>query len=448
MSANAVTRHSAHVDPQAGPLRGWMKGLPFARKHAAICGILLLGAYLITLNVWTPWQSVHEDNGLIFESIAINHIRLGLATTKGQDVLDARSNLLMSPPGVVVAQQFQYYLTGPETPQVYGHHPPFLGLTIAASLLTFGYHFWAIRLIPIMYTLLSLVLFYLLVNKVFDVGVARVASGLFAVFPMTAYYGRNVAHEAPTLFWALLLLIAYLQWRDGVRRRLWGVLMVAAIVIGGFYGWPMFYFAFILFGIDYIARRHINGELALLTIVPAVVTFVAVIVQLAWVLNWDMATLKFILLARTGVNQTYVSITFLGWLNGLRQFNAQCFGAWTQWVAPVTAVFIAMRAGVEGWSRRMQLVAIFGLWGLSHVVIFSQAAFIHAYWQFYFIPFIALTIGWATTALVRHFVPDARARGAVLAFLLLFALMSNLPDILGLYSNNGQFVIQSLFSRL
>ena len=52
-----------------------------AWPHAPFAAVFLLAIMLLTMNITTPWQSYHEDNGLLFENAAINHIRFGLAFT-------------------------------------------------------------------------------------------------------------------------------------------------------------------------------------------------------------------------------------------------------------------------------------------------------------------------------------------------------------------------------
>ncbi|HZU75529.1 MAG TPA: glycosyltransferase family 39 protein [Dehalococcoidia bacterium] len=359
----AVEEQTAHTDVEQRraetnqsrrrAMLGWL------RHHAIFIGIFLLATYLLTINVNMPWQGPHEDNGLAFESIAISHIRYGLEYTKGQDVLDQKTRNSFGPKTVPVGDQFNYFLTGPIEPVVYGDHPPALGLTIAGSFLAFGYHWWAVRLVPIAYALLGLVLFYRLIARLFDVTVARVASALYATFPILAYYGRNVSHEAPTLFWALLLLTGYFEWVDDGRRR-WLAVMGIASVVGGYYGWPLFYFVAILVAMDALVHRRLSRPLILSTLVPAVVTFVLVILQIDWALGWNLHSLKVIFFIRISGGTEGSTI---GWLNQIHQFNREDFGFWWQILAPAVAFYLARRASIEGWSRRMQVIAIFGFWG-------------------------------------------------------------------------------------
>lgn len=414
-------------------------------QHLPILLIFLVACYLITLNVGTPWQSFHEDNGLTFQGIALNHIRFGLGYTKGQDIKDKLTNLMLQPPGThSKSDVFNYFLYGPEQPVVYGDHPPLLGLTIAGSFLTFGYHYWAERLVVIIYALLGLLVFYYLVRRYFDLSIACVAAGLFATFPIFAYYGRNVAHEAPVLFWGLTLLAGYLGWRETGARR-WLAVMPVAVVIGGFYGWPMYYLVAILFAVDWASRRRPSRVLALATLLPAVITFALVIAQIDWALGGSLASLKDIFLLRIKGGGEHYRISTYAWLQRVMQWNQEDYGSWVLYLAPVVAPFLAMRFSAERWSPRTQLVVITGLWGLAHILIFRDGAFVHDYWQFYLLPFVSLSIAWTAVMFIRARVTQPSARITAYITLVVVALLVNLPGIIYLFSRDGKFVVTPVF---
>lgn len=206
--ARPVNQGTSAVARRPRPRLAWV------RRHAPFAAVLLLATYFLTINISTPWQSMHEDNGTLNESIALNHMRYGLGITKGTDLLDLEAKQSFGPQNVSEADHFNFFLHGPAHSEVYGDHPPLLGLTITGSFLLFGPHFWSERLVPITYALLDLILFYALVCHLFDVGVARIAAFLFATFPLLGYFGRNVSHESAVLCWALVLLTAYIRWRE------------------------------------------------------------------------------------------------------------------------------------------------------------------------------------------------------------------------------------------
>ncbi|HKD77409.1 MAG TPA: glycosyltransferase family 39 protein [Ktedonobacterales bacterium] len=415
-------------------LRSW---LAFARRHLPFALILLLATYLITINMTTPWQSMHEDNGTLNESIALNHLRYGLGVTKGQDLLDLEAKQSFGPQGVSEAQHFAYFFKGPVHPQVYGDHPPLLGLTIALSFVVFGFHFWAERLVPILYALAGMILFYTLVRRYFDIGIARFAAFLYATYPMMAYFGRNVSHESPTLFWALVLLTGYFRWRErGERRRWWAALMVVAVVAGGCYGWPLFYFSFLLFGIDWLAHRHADRKLALLTLLPAVIMFVLVIAQIDWALGGTLHSLIGMFLHRFGGGSADISgpLSAIGWFNQVTVWNAEGFGLWSQLALPFVVFFLARRFEAERWSPRMILVALLTAWGISHVLIFRDGAYVHAYWQFYLLPFYALGPAWLCVTMARQHLHLPATRALALSMAGGVAMCLGLASIIALYS--------------
>ncbi len=418
---------AAPARPAAGRWWRWL------RAHLPFAVVLVIATYLITLNVASPWQSMHEDNGTLNESIALNHLRYGLGVTKGQDLLDTEAQQSFGPRGLSEAQHFAYFAHGPTHPRVYGDHPPLLGLTIAGSFLIFGPHFWSERLVPIVYALLGLIVFYRLASQVFDLGVARCAACLYATFPMLAYFGRDVSHEAPTLFWALLLLTGYVQRRPA--------LMAVVVVIGGLYGWPLYYFAVILWGVHCLAERRWDWRLARVTVLPAILTFAVVLAQLDWALGGDLARLSAMFAYRTGGSDHTATVTTLSWLQQVSTWNAEGFGGWSQLALPAAIFFLLAKLGGEGWSPRARVLAITALWGLSHVLLFRNGALIHAYWQFYLLPFYALVLGWAAVTLARAHIARPPLRAVALALLCFSVACLNLPAIDALYSTGYQVTL-------
>ncbi len=385
-------------------------------RHVPFALVFVLAIFLLTLNVATPWHGSHEDNGLVFESAAINDIRFGLGFTRGQDFFDNSVNpptytpSSVHPRGVSDAQEFQYLLTGPAQPDIYAHHPPLLALTIAGSLLTFGYHFWAVRLVPITFTLIALLLFYRLMTLLFDRRAATFAALLFITFPIAAYYGRDVAHEAPTMCCELGMTLCYLLWRRSGRAG-WLVGVAGCVALGMWYGWPMFFFAWILLALDTLAARRLRWRLALATGATVTLMFSLVIVQIAWVSGWSLARLQSIFFVRSdsfGADPT--SFQPYQWVMRVLHFNVLDFGPWT-WVAlPLALLFLWSRLRQEGLTLRIQLIGLYGLGGLAHLLVFREGAYVHDYWQFYLIPFYAALLGWGGVALAQRLASHPQAQ--------------------------------------
>lgn len=402
-------------------------------RHAPFLVVSLVALALLTVNIASPWRGVHEDNGSAFQSIAINHIRYGLAATKGQDLIDSEARQRLTPTGMSEKAEFSFYRFGPVHPEVYGDHPPLLGLTVAGSFFLFGYHYWAERLVPVAYSLAGLVLFYLIALRLFDAAVAVFASALYAVSPMFAYFGRNVAHESAVLFWALLLLFAYINYRDNGERR-WLVVMAAAVVIGGGYGWPLFYFAPLLLAVDWVRERRLDRQLALAAVIPAAATLAVVLAQIAWARDGNISPLANMLLFRTSGSGLNGPVSLSKWWDTIQHYNAAGFGPWSGVAIPAASVFLLLRGRIEGFSLRLACLTICALWAISHVLLFRNGAYIHAYWQFYWLPFSALAIGWAVVSFVRVATRRPPLRVAALAVIASAAFYLNLPSIQTYYA--------------
>ncbi len=433
-------------------------------RHMPFALVFLLAIILLTINVASPWHSIHEDNGLGIENAAINHIRFGLNFTKGQDYLDTSIQPPVyladgiEPQGVASAQEFQYFRTATVEPRLYGHHPPLLGLTVAVSLLTFGYHFWAVRLVPIVFTLLALLAFYRLMTLLFETRTATFASALFITFPIAAYYGRDVAHEAPTLCCELGMALCYVLYRRSGRDG-WLAGLAACVVAGVAFDWPMVYFAWILFALDAVSSRHGRWRVALVTVGASTLMFALVVLQIAWADNWSLSTLRDGFLMRTAAEPA------LAWLKEILRHNLLDFGLWTWLTVPFGVLFLwrrYQRGGMaplrhvrwrlrrSGLPLRGRIIALFALGGLAHILLFRDGAFVHDYWQFYLIPFYGSVLGWGGVLLSRHLaahpimlrgrlsaISCATRQNLLLITFVMLALAMSAPVISYLYTTNS-----------
>ncbi|HEX8996084.1 MAG TPA: glycosyltransferase family 39 protein [Ktedonobacterales bacterium] len=433
----------------------WLARAQPLKRHGLFVLVFALAIFLLTINVNAPWQASHEDNGLVFESAAINHIRFGLGFTKGQDFFDATVNppvitpTDIHPQGVSDAQEFQYLLTGPANPELYGDHPALLGLTVAGSLLVFGYHFWVVRLVPIAFTLLALLLFYRLMTLLVNVRVAAFASLLFCTFPIAAFYGRDVAHEAPTMCCEIGMALCYVLWRRSGRNG-WLAGVAGCVALGGAYGWPMLFFAWILFALDSLAERRTHWRLALATAALSTVVFGLVITQIAWVNGWSLTRLHSMFAERSGsygadpgTFQAYF------WLKWILHHNFFDFGPWTMLALPFALVFLWRQFRQDGLSPRIQMIALFGLGGVTHILVFRDGAYVHDYWQFYLIPFYGALLGWGSVVLAQRLAAHpvmerlnwalARRQSALLVAFAALALVMAAPFIYQLYATGHLF---------
>jgi 4-amino-4-deoxy-L-arabinose transferase-like glycosyltransferase len=411
-------------------------------EHIPILAIILLATYLITINVATPWQSMHEDNGTLNESIALSHLHLGLIFTKGQDILAQEARQSFGPLDVTEAQHFAYFASDQVHREPYGHHPPLLGLTIALSFVTFGPHFWSERLVPIVYALVGLILFYFIIARWFDRGIARFAAFLYATFPMFGYFGRNVSHESSVLFYALLILLGYGEWKRTYRKR-WLILIAFGTIIGCGYGWPIFYFIPLLYIIDWLCEHYPDRHLALAMMVPMLLSAIIIVAQLCWVLNGSIDQLGTIFTRRIGggSDEQTIIVTTITWFSQLTSWNTEGFGLWSQIALPASLGYALTKMHTITLPMPARLGAILGVWGISHILLFRNGAFVHAYWQFYLLPAYALFFGWTAVTMARHHISVPFWRTIALTFFGMVACVLGLASLISLYSTGYHTIL-------
>jgi hypothetical protein len=100
-----------------------------------------------------------------------------------------------------------------------GHHPPLLPISLVPFYAIFGVSVFAARIAIIAFFVLSIVLLYTLVDRVYDEEVAGWACLLFASSPIIANYAQRVLSEIPTIALVLGAMNALMRFRDSGRLR-------------------------------------------------------------------------------------------------------------------------------------------------------------------------------------------------------------------------------------
>jgi hypothetical protein len=340
--------------------------------------ILLLAAALLSIGLREDWRLLHEDNGALFTTLALSHLRLGLAETRAHDLF------------VVTA-------TGERFP--YGHHPPGVALLVAGAFATTGSDAPAVaRSVPIAFHLGSALLLFSLLRRVVSTGGALLGLFLFAVLPMSAYFGRMVGYEPFGLFAVLLMLNGWIRYRKEGGRIGLG-LLVAGIVFGGLLDWAPLFFAAALGLVELTDLLRGNGvsSAALRTIAFAAVGVLAFdFLHLAVAGHGALASLAAILARGAVPGRPGLSTVdfLLGQLEGFRRYFTH--------VGLLSALLVAAAffrpGGKLAASLRLadpvvfRLLAATGGAALAYVLAAPRWAEVHAYWKFYALPFTVLAM--------------------------------------------------------
>ena len=333
--------------------------------------ILLLAALARSRGIADPWS--HGDHngwgGAFYSNIARNYARYGYIETRFAPVIST---------GLVPLEDRRYYLT----------HPPGIGLVLSLFFALFGEHEWSARLVPLLFSLGSVVLLFRLGEKVYSREVALVAAALFSFLPVETLYGAHVDPQGPPVtFFGLLLLLAYEE-----RRFLLGA---GALVLGAAFDWPIHYLAFLIAFHAWFFRGETKkwsaglaaGSLLLVAALLLYSRFVAPNPQDQYLKATPMDSFLF----WSGVRVPPDRIPG-------RPIEAPDVPSWFwrmgntfRGLFTIPVLSLALLGAGVAWSRRGPAVLwILLLWGAAHIVLFPLGAFVHDYWSLYLGPGLAL----------------------------------------------------------
>jgi 4-amino-4-deoxy-L-arabinose transferase-like glycosyltransferase len=376
--------------------------------------LLLYAAAILSIGMSKDWRLLHEDNGAFQTSLALSHVRLGLARTRAHDV-------------------FFNPATGEAT--LYGHHPPGTALILAAVFAATGSAPpQAARLVSISFHLGSLVLLVTLLSRLFSKGAALFGGFLMATLPMSAYFGRMVNYEPLCLFAVLVQLTGYAAFRrDGSRQGLaW---LAAGIVFGGLIDWASFFFAAAIGAaeaIDSIRRRSRSIAPLLVAAGATVAVFLFDVFHLWYAAHGTLAPLRQAIFGDPSGSAPRVGLgRFLGTqFETFRRYLTHA-GLLSSTVISFCLVRPSLRLSnrvfdvrERGLLRRILIVS--GAASVAYVVAAPWWAKTHAYWQFYFLPFVVFSMVLVFRWLSREVRERPRlALRALLAVLLLEVVVSS-----------------------
>ena len=177
-------------------------------------------ALILRLSTFTdPWIGVHNAWGGAFYSIvARNFLRYGALATSLAPVVNS---------GVVEPSQFEIYF----------HHPVLSMWLTAVSFRIFGIHEWSARVVPLVFSLMTMATVFHIAWSAYDRKHAILALLFMAVLPVDAYYATHVdPNNSISIFFTVFAVAAYRQWTLSSRSREL-ILVALALFLGCMAGW-------------------------------------------------------------------------------------------------------------------------------------------------------------------------------------------------------------------
>ncbi len=343
-------------------------------------------AFFLT-RAFSPFRWFYDENAALFGYIGSNYLRHGLAATRG-------------------GMQHWTSLRGPvASPEFYSTHPPILGWLCGLFQWLFGIHPIAVRLVPAVAQLGSLVPLYAIGRRLFGRRAAAWGTLAYALLPMTAYFGFMVNFEPVTNLFVLLAIWAYVSIRDDGWSAARGAALGLALLAGMWTDWPA-YFAAGAIGLDWLVTGRGRARwLALLPWSVAIVSFslfLAFIYGLGGLGFGGVGSLWNAFVNRTGLapDEHYAAADVVSYVI---EENVRLYGLGLALLGLGVAVLRSWRA--------VRPLAIVWVTGTLNVLLFSFGAASHEYWTFYF----AAPVGIAAMALFARYAagPARRSLTAV-----------------------------------
>lgn len=342
------------------------------RFRGAILLPLAVACLYWSIRITAPFIFPHEANNAIYSLAAKNHLELGLAATRGSNLLE---------------------ITGDGSRTFYHNHPGVLSLLVAAVFSLLGDSEIAARTLPILFSSAGLVLLYRAVRARWGGETALASTLIAALYPMTACYGKMINFE-PLILPLGILLLDEIGRNDGpspqIARRRIIVISAAAAAAGAIdYGALLLIPALIV--LRGVKRTTLAASIAILGVT---------LLHFAMIAGIDGPHAVSSLFAkgaeRAGASSAIPLLLFA---------RHQLFDYYVALFTPTGAclALIGIFCLDRGFSDRTRFVVAVLVWGAGYVALFRQAAEIHEYWQYYLIPASAILVGIALSRVHRAF---------------------------------------------
>ncbi len=382
---------------------------PAGRAWVVLLVLLILcaGTALRMKDFRQPWKTTDPSldsslglkgfGGALYSNIARNHVRYGYQKTRGAMVTCG-------------GQRHVEELVNHR----YLNHPPLIGILLSFSFHLFDVHEWSARLVPLVFSALSLLMMFVVCRLVAGTGPALIACALMAAMPMAVYYGTFVEVQSfQVMFTSLVIFWFYWKWHLSRRRLLlWGFL--AVFFLGAFMDWPVYLLAFGLFLHHLLAPGERGRSPGIWFWLPAAV-FLAFGLNVVFVYlmsGRNVGSLAHAWSVETGISQGIVDMFRTGewimWPKALKGFFLRMY---TLPLLLFTAAYM-LRALLGLVFRKPPvgggLVFAYFCMGAGYVILFPYGSTIHEYWSMYLVPVFAAGtafILWEVTGLITHRIP-------------------------------------------
>lgn len=349
------------------------------RVNRGIVIVLLIMWGLLTIRIDAPWFGHHDANGVEFMTMARNYALYGA-------------------PELGFLQLRNYEIPArPENYHFYFRHPPMISWVLGLAGVPFMLTEASSRFVMICATMISIASLYVLSRRLLGQRRALFVVILYGITPMIAYFGRMPNHEPLVMGFLMPFITIYAQYLRYPTRARWSTLAILAILCM-WTAWAAFFFfmALILFGVLY--RLEFNFKKLLtqwihsrdLIGIGIIVVLATIAVPLFYESQYSGAIQQLLnaLVFRTSdVGGSLGASTFT-----LLEYIAQQL---IHMVTMMTLFVVVMGfIGIKPLNKESRLTRaiVWGMLvgGISFLVFFRNASYIHDYYKYYLMPSFAI----------------------------------------------------------
>lgn len=350
----------------------------FIVKRFGIYILLCFSLFVLFYNSNKKFIGHHDWNSVVYSNIANNYNRYGFIKTKFGQVRIADE-------GLPLPNDTNLYFT---------HYPPLLPVLIALSFRIFGESEVSARLIPIVSSTLMLIFVFAICKKISNIYVGLIAVIFTIIIPIFYYFGKLPVHETVLPAFILGSVYFFLNYIEFKKIKDY-LLVIILLGISLFISWPGYYIIpqFVLYSFIFVKDKEIRKKILLL--IPfSILIFILYLIHLKILTGSFFGGGLFdVFLFRANPYQSaniygftlvkFVSTEFRYFIIYFTKFLLLFSLIW------LISFFYRLKIGM---MNHLEAILFFlFLFGITHLLLFSNMAFIHDYMIYYALPFITIS---------------------------------------------------------
>lgn len=355
--------------PQNGKIRmqskGWIFGLIL---------ILTFQIWFFSRTITEPWTDHADFNGAAWSQAAHNFLQGGIWVSAG------------------VPAPFHFGPLPIPSRNYYGHHPNLLALMITGAFRFFGEHEWSARLVPILCSIVSTVLLWLIVKSCGGIEIATYSAAIFTALPMELRWGQMVNFEPCALMWMLVGFLGLRYW-ELTNERVWKAVMLFGFTFSMMTAWlGYFLVGFLCIHFIFFDRKKRFG-IAWSLLAIAVILGCLFLVQIFIAKPDAISDLTRSFSMRFGQNIGTRHFTFQDWTVRIQTSLGKQVPLPFALLALLGISHMVRNKTSADWPWLGWLCCCVGGMNILYIVAFRNASFIHDYASFYLVIPAAILAG-------------------------------------------------------